>query len=177
MASSTQRKLLQGEPYDPRRVVVVIGDGHDNASTHTLQEALELAQRNLVTVYCMDTEYYSFDNQYRGNLTLLADETGGKMEEPLQNVYKDVSGFLTQPRDEGNYQLKPGTGAYTAQIAKALDRAIVSIAGEVSQQYILRYTPDIGDDPREKRSIDVKVGVPNVIVNARNYYYPYPVPQ
>ena len=129
MASSTQRKTLLGEPYDPRRVVVVIGDGHDNSSTHTLQEALELAQRNLVTVYCMDTEYYSFDNQYRGNLRLLADDTGGKMEEPLQNVYKDVSGFLTQPRDEGNYQLKPGTGAYTAQIAKALDRAIVSIAG------------------------------------------------
>ncbi len=49
MASSSKRKQLGGEPLDPRRVVVVIGDGHDNASTHTLQEALELAQRNLVT--------------------------------------------------------------------------------------------------------------------------------
>jgi hypothetical protein len=36
--------------------VVIIGDGHDNASTHTLEQAIELAQRNLVTVYSINTE-------------------------------------------------------------------------------------------------------------------------
>jgi VWFA-related protein len=175
-ASSADRKLLQGEPLDPRRVIVVIGDGHDNASTHTLQEAVELAQRNLVTVYCMDTEYYSFGNPYRGNLTLLANETGGKLEDPLQNIYNDVAGFLTQPSDFGNYQLKVGTGAYSAQIAKALDKSVVSIAGEVTQQYILRYIPDVTDDSRQIRRIEVKVKLlDNVIVNARNHYYPYAV--
>jgi VWFA-related protein len=175
MASGSNRKLLQNEPIDPRRVMVVIGDGHDNASSHTLQEALELAQRSLVTVYCIDTESYSFGNDFKKNLTLLADETGGKVEEPLQEVYKDVAGFLPQPRDEGNYQLKPGTGAYTAQMARALDRSIVSITGEITQQYILRYIPDIGDDPRQKRNIEVDVHVPGVVVNARNHYYPYAV--
>ena len=25
--------LLQGEPFEPRRVLIVIGDGNDNAST------------------------------------------------------------------------------------------------------------------------------------------------
>src|SRR5580658_1162165 len=28
----TNRKLVQGEPLEPRRVIVIIGDGHDNAS-------------------------------------------------------------------------------------------------------------------------------------------------
>src|SRR5271165_6937992 len=43
----TSRKLIQGEPIEPRRILVIIGDGHDNASKKTLDEALEVAQRNL----------------------------------------------------------------------------------------------------------------------------------
>jgi len=41
----TSRKLIQGEPIEPRRVLVIIGDGHDNASKKTLDEALEIARR------------------------------------------------------------------------------------------------------------------------------------
>ena len=36
----TSRKQVEGEPADPRRVIVVIGDGHDNASTHTLDQVI-----------------------------------------------------------------------------------------------------------------------------------------
>ena len=28
----TSRKLVKGEPFEPRRIIVVIGDGHDNSS-------------------------------------------------------------------------------------------------------------------------------------------------
>jgi len=38
---------VKGEPLEPRRVIVVIGDGHDNASKKTLDEVVEIAQRNL----------------------------------------------------------------------------------------------------------------------------------
>src|ERR1700723_1217776 len=51
----TSRKTVMGEPYEPRRVVVVIGDGHDTASKKSLQEVIEIAQRNLVTVYAIST--------------------------------------------------------------------------------------------------------------------------
>ena len=47
----TNRKLVPGEPTEPRRVIIIIGDGHDNASTQTLDEVSELAQRNQVTIY------------------------------------------------------------------------------------------------------------------------------
>src|SRR5205807_10006633 len=40
----TSRKLVQGEPIQPRRVLVIIGDGHDNASKRTLNEVLEIAK-------------------------------------------------------------------------------------------------------------------------------------
>ena len=31
----TRRDLVKGEPYEPRRVIIVVGDGHDNASSTT----------------------------------------------------------------------------------------------------------------------------------------------
>ena len=42
----------------------------------------------------------------------LAKETGGRVEYPLENIYKDVAGYLQQPSDEGNFVYKVGTGGY-----------------------------------------------------------------
>jgi len=112
----TSRKLVDGEPVDPRRVIVVIGDGHDNASTHTLDQVAELAQRYQVTINAISTDAYGLTSDSRKNLERLAEETGGRVETPLMNVYKDVSGFLSQPSDFGNYQLTVGTGGYSAAI-------------------------------------------------------------
>ena len=94
---------MKGEPYEPRRVVVVIGDGHDTASKKTLKEVIEIAQRNLVTVYAMSTVAFGFHTESEDNLAQLTAQTGGKVETPLNDVYKDVSGYLSTPSDAGNY--------------------------------------------------------------------------
>ena len=170
----TSRKLVDGEPVDPRRVIVVIGDGHDNASTHTLDQIIELAQRYQVTIDAISTNAYGFTSDSTKDLERITQETGGRVEYPLMNVYKDVSGFLSQPSDEGNYQLKVGTGGYTAAILGSIYKSIQSIAGEITIQYVLRFVPNEVDETRVKRSIEVQVvGLPNVIVKARQYYYPF----
>jgi len=169
----TSRKLVDGEPVDPRRVIVVIGDGHDNASSKTLDQVIELAQRYQVTINAMSTDAYGFTSDSGKNLERMAQETGGRVEYPLMNVYKNVSGFLSQPSDEGNYQLKVGTGGYTAAILGSIYSSIQKIAGEITTQYVLRYVPSETDESRVKRTIEVKVGIPNVIVKARTYYYPF----
>ncbi len=171
----TNRKLVYGEPVEPRRIIVVIGDGHDNASKKTLNEVLELAQRNLVTIYGISTTAYGFSSDGDSNLVKLAEETGGRVEYPLQNVYKDVQGFLSTPSDEGNYALHVGTGGYASAISSAIFKAIANIAGEVTTQYILRYTPDeaSGGSPKVFRELNVKVALPGVTVRARRGYYPY----
>ena len=64
----TSRKTIQGEPYEPRRIVLVIGDGHDTASRRSLQEVIEIAQRNLVTIYAMST--VAFGAHTEGEATL-----------------------------------------------------------------------------------------------------------
>jgi Ca-activated chloride channel family protein len=169
----TSRALVKGEPVEPRRIIIVIGDGQDNASNKNLNEVIELAQRNLVTIYGVSTAAYGFGTEAKGNLERLTEETGGRVEYPLQDIYKDVQGFLSTPSDEGNYALKVGTGGYASAISSAIFKAVANVAGEITTQYIMRYTPTVSDSNKQFRNINVKVALANVKVRARKGYYPY----
>ena len=175
----TRRELVKGEPYEPRRVIVVVGDGHDNASTHNLEEVLELAQRNLVTIYAISTMAFGFSNEAQDVLERLTHKTGGHVEYPLNSLYKDVSGYLSNPSDDGNYALTVGTGGYAAQISNGIIKAVGGIGGEITTQYILRYKPDYDPEakPKPYRKITVDIpGLPNVKISAREGYFPNEVP-
>lgn len=166
----TSRKLVKGEPYEPRRVIVIVGDGHDNASKHSLDQVVELAQRNLVTVYCISTEAFGFTTESTHNLVRLATETGGRVVYPLGDVYKDTDGYLSHPSDDGNYALTVGTGAYKSVVDSKMYRAVSDIVGEVTTQYILRYVSD-NDEAKSYRNVKVVVDLANVRVRARKGYY------
>jgi len=168
----TRRALVQGEPVEPRRVLIVIGDGNDNASKKTLDEVLEIAQRNLVTIYGISTTSYGFTSEGNANLVRLAEETGGRVEYPLQNVYKDVQGFTSTPSDEGNFAFKVGTGGFASALSNSIFHSIANVAGEITTQYILRYIPDAAaNSGKPFREINVKVSLPEVKVRARKGYY------
>jgi Ca-activated chloride channel homolog len=179
----TDRTLVPGEPYQPRRVIIIVGDGHDTASEYTLDQVIELAQRNQVTVYGVSTLAFGASSDDSDNLERLASATGGHVEHPLDDPYADtVSGYLSNPSDEGNYALHVGTGGYTAAIAMAVNKSVQALQGEITTQYILHYRPEI--DPatlyREQRRIKVDImSLPagSVKVSARQYYYANPVPQ
>jgi VWFA-related protein len=173
----TSRKTVQGEPYEPRRVLVIIGDGHDSASKKTLREAQEIAQRSMVTIYAMSTVTFGMHTEGEDNLDLLASATGGKVERPLgENTYKDIAGFLSKPSDAGNYAIEVGTGGYTAEISKSIFKSVANLIGEITTQYIIRYHPDFGTDQKQFRHIKVNVALP-VNLRYREGYYPYAVPQ
>jgi VWFA-related protein len=175
----TTRSLIKGEPYEPRRIVIVIGDGHDSASKHSLEQVLELAKRQFVTIYGVNTTAFGMVNEDKDILERLANETGGHVEYPLDNPYKDVSGYLSNPQDAGNYAMTVGTGAYASQIAAGITRSVASLLGEITTQYVLRYVPDIDQDAKQRVFRKIKVDVPtlpNVTIHARDGYYPSPVP-
>lgn len=170
----TNRTLVKGEPVEPRRIIVVVGDGHDNASKKTLNEVLELAQRNLVTIYGVATTAFGFGAEGEKNLIRMAEETGGRVEYPLEGLYKDVSGYLSKPQDAGNYALTVGSGAYASAVAQGLFKAVANVAGEITTQYILRYTPDATDVSKTFRNIRVEVPrFPYVKIRFRKGYYPH----
>ncbi|MGI8961261.1 MAG: VWA domain-containing protein [Bryobacteraceae bacterium] len=166
----TSRKLIKGEPIQPRRVIVIVGDGHDNASKHALGQVIELAQRNLVTIYCISTQAFGFTNSSDDNLVRLATETGGRVVYPLGDVYKDTDGYLSKPSDDGNYALTVGTGAYKSAVDNKMYRAVADIVGEVTTQYIIRYVSD-ADSAKSYRNVKVVVDLGNVRVRARKGYY------
>ncbi len=173
-----KRHVINGEPYDPRRVLIIIGDGHDTASKKSLDEVLEIAQRNLVTIYGMSSVSYGFTTEGDQNLIRLAEATGGRVEYPLNGLYSDVSGYLSIPRDEGNYAIQPGTGGYAGEVSSGIFKSVAHIAGEVTTQYILRYIPstDPVTDDKPYRNIRVSVNLANVKVRARKGYYPQGAP-
>jgi Ca-activated chloride channel family protein len=166
----TSRKLVKGEPIEPRRIIVIVADGHDNASKHSLSQVIELAQRNLVTIYCISTQAFGFTNEANDNLVKLAIDTGGRVVYPLGDVYKDTDGYLSHPSDDGNYALTVGVGAYRSVVDGRMYHAVSDIAGEVTTQYIIRY---VSDNPSEKayRNVKVVVNLGNVKVRARHGYY------
>ncbi len=169
----TRHDLVAGEPIEPRRVLIIVGDGHDNASTHTLDQALEIAQRNLVTIYGVSTSTFGEVRPEEENLVKLSEQTGGRVVSPLQKVYSDVSGYLSTPMDEGNFVFHPETGGYASELSRGLYTAIANVAGEVTTQYILRYIPNTADTPPQVfRDIRVQVDLPGVKVRARRGYYP-----
>ncbi|HLH16641.1 MAG TPA: VWA domain-containing protein [Bryobacteraceae bacterium] len=175
----TTRSLIKGEPYEPRRIIIIVGDGHDSASSKTMAQVLELAKRQFVTIYAVNTTAFGMINEDRDTLERLANETGGHVEYPLDNPYKDVSGYLSNPQDAGNYAMVVGTGAYSSQIAAGITRSVASLLGEITTQYVLRYIPDVDADAKPKVFRRIKVDVPslpNVIIHARDGYYPNPVP-
>jgi VWFA-related protein len=166
----TTRKIVKGEPIDPRRIIVIIGDGHDNASKHSLNQVIELAQRNLVTIYCISTQAFGFANETDDTLVRLAEETGGRVVYPLGDVYKDTDGYLSHPSDDGNYAMTVGTGEYRSAVDGKMYRAVADIAGEVTTQYIIRYVSD-NRTSKGYRNLRVVVDLGNVRVRARKGYY------
>jgi VWFA-related protein len=172
----TRRSLIWGEPIEPRRVIIIIGDGQDSASNKSRREVLELAQRKYVTVLAISTKAFGFEVEANGdeNLKLLAGDTGGRVEYPLGgNLYSDVAGYLSTPSDEGNYAYKVGTGLYTNAILKGIYGSVASLAGEVTTQYILRYRPDVPESSQvAMHDLRVVVNLPGAVVRSRQYYYP-----
>ena len=109
------------------------------------------------------------------DLTAITTATGGRVETPLNNAYKDVAGYLETPSDFGNYALSVGTGGYTAEISSSIFKSIANISGEITTQYVMRYIPDVTEksESRQFRRIRVAVNLPNIQLRYRTGYYPF----
>ena len=172
---------LVSMPYqgasEPRKVLVVIGDGHDNASRRSIDEVIHAAQLHQVTIYAVSTVGWGYHRAEESNLFKLARETGGRVVRPMQKVHKDVSGYLSKPQDAGNYQYEVGTGGYAAAQYQALYEAIVAVAGNVQSQYILGYIPSRSFSDQQFRQIDVELrlsGADVEVYHRRGYFPPTP---
>ena len=71
-------KLMQDQPrHKFRRAMIILGDGEDNNSRYTRDQALEMAQKADVVVYTISTNISKIETDGDKILKYLAAETGG----------------------------------------------------------------------------------------------------
>ena len=71
-------KLMQDQPrHKFRRAMIILGDGDDNNSRYTRDQALEMAQKADVVVYTISTNISKIETDGDKILKYLAAETGG----------------------------------------------------------------------------------------------------
>jgi VWFA-related protein len=127
-----------------RRIMVVVSDGDDNSSEKTLEEALEVAQRNDVVIYTISTNStadFGADRQDRGDRLLeeLSEATGGRSFYPLQ----------------------------LEELVTALD----GIVNELRSQYEITYVSNNSERDGAFREIEIRPRDRSHRVNARSGYY------
>lgn len=116
----------------PRKVIVVISDGADTASNRTLEEAIEIAQRNEVVIFGISTKGAGFFGIEGGQVENVDDKE-------LRRLCEETGGEIAFP---GNYL--------------DLERAFSNINSKSRKYYLLAYEPEDPERPGY-RKIEVKI--------------------
>lgn len=99
-----KQKLFIFPPPEPylRRVLIVISDGQDNQSERTRDEALAIAQRAEVTMFCISTNRSGSPGPGDKVLRYLAQETGGQAFFPFaaEDLGQDFSEISKELRSQ-----------------------------------------------------------------------------
>ena len=126
-----EEKMANIQGTEARRVIVILSDGSDTASDHTLKDAIEMAERYDVTVFGISTK----------NFTGI---TSGTVESPddkeLRRLCEETGGQLFLPSEK-----------------KELFRAFSQVASDLRAEYVVFYTPDNQEHTGKRRAIKVKL--------------------
>ncbi|HSB10365.1 MAG TPA: VWA domain-containing protein [Blastocatellia bacterium] len=126
-----EEKMSNLQNDEARRIIVVLSDGEDTASEHTLKETIEMAQRYDVTLFGISTKNFrgitsgQVENADDKELRRLCEETGGQI-------------FLPSEKLE-------------------LFKAFSQVGKDLRLEYVLFYTPTNQQKSGNKREIKVKL--------------------
>ena len=141
-----EEKMASIQGSDARRILVILSDGEDTASEHTLRDAIEIAQRYDVTIFGISTKNFKgvesgmVENADDKELRRLCEETGGQVFLPSQQV--------------------------------EMHRSFTQVAQDLRQEYVLFYTPTNQAKTAKKREIKVKlVGADGRLYHKQGYVY------
>ncbi len=141
-----EKMLSAGAPEEMRRVLVVVSDGLDVESQHTLDQTISLARMAEVMIYTVGTAAYGFDNPGDKILEQLAGQTGGYPFFPLRNTPgTDLqSGYIAHGQLGDTSQNKAQgteTGELSSERMVNLVGALQVIGHDLSEQYLISYKP------------------------------------
>ncbi|MGA2628773.1 MAG: VWA domain-containing protein [Terriglobia bacterium] len=172
-----EKMLTSGPPENMRRVLVLISDGRDVQSTHTLEEAISMARRSETVIYTLGNSSYGFSNTGDPVLADIAEETGGAAFFPLANTPgTDLgTGYLSHGQiGDGETSQNKGLGAETGMYSAArlvqLADSLEAIRHELDEQYSIGYTPTNTKVDGTFRTIHVEARRKNLTIRAKPGY-------
>jgi len=145
--SACRDKMMKsGDPEEARRVLVVISDGIDVQSQHSLDEVISMARHAETIIYTIGNAAYGYTNPGDDLLSEMSAETGGASFFPLRNQPgADMeTGYLSHGQigdTSQNKGLGAETGRYSAERGIQLADALDAISRELDEQYNIGYTP------------------------------------
>jgi len=135
-----EEKMANLQRDEARRIVVVLSDGEDTASEHTLKETIEIAQRYDVTIFGISTK------NFRG---ITAGQVENVDDKELRRLCEETGGQLFLPSEK-----------------LALFKAFTEVGKDLRLEYVLFYTPTNQQRNTKQREIKVKL----VAVDGRPYH-------
>jgi VWFA-related protein len=144
--SSRDKMMHAGDPENTRRILVLISDGIDVQSQHSLDEAISMAHKAETMIYTIGNGAYGFTNPGDDILAGLSDGTGGGAFFPLrEEAGTDLeTGYLSHGQigdTSQNKGLGAETGTFSAQRLVHIADAMEAIYHELGAQYEIGYTP------------------------------------
>ncbi len=145
--SACKDKMMHaGEPESTRRILVLISDGRDVQSQHSLDEAISMAHKAETMIYVIGNAAYGYENEGDVILEALAEGTGGGAFFPLREAPGTdlATGYLSHGQigdTSQNKGLGAETGTFSAQRLIRIADAMEAIGHELGAQYEIGYTP------------------------------------
>jgi VWFA-related protein len=141
-----EKMLKSGPPSENRRVIVIISDGMDAQSTHTMAEVISMAHKAETMIYTLGNVAWGYDNPGDKVLKEIAENTGGAALFPRESVPgTDLgTGYLSHGQigdTSQNKGLGAGTGIYSAERLEQMADSLEAISRELTDQYSIGYTP------------------------------------
>jgi Ca-activated chloride channel family protein len=152
MAACRDRMMLDRPMHNFRRAMIIIGDGEDNASSQTRDQAMEFAQKADVVIYAISTN----------NSGTMRDQTADRMPHQPSDGDK-VLQYLTK---------ETGGLTYFPFRAQDLEQDFENIANELRSQYSILFRPE--PLKADGRYHPIEVRIPrrgDLVVRARKGYY------
>jgi Ca-activated chloride channel family protein len=171
-----EKMLNSGPPENTRRVLVVVTDGRDVQSEHTLEEALSMARRAETIIYTLGITAYGFHNPGNAILEELAQGTGGAAYFPLEETPGTDfgTGYFSHGQigeTSQNKGLGAATGIYSASRLMQLADSLESIGRELNEQYSIGYTPINDRADGTFRTIRVEARRKGLLIRAKTGYF------
>lgn len=165
-----------GPREQTRRVLILISDGLDVQSKHSLEDAISMAHRAETAIYTIGNTQYGFANPGQRYLEQMAENTGGASFFPARKTPGTdyLTGYLSHGQFDSmdqNKGLDAETGIYSAQKMIALADSLDSIRRELTNQYLLGYIPTDNKLDGAYRKIRVVAERKGVVVRYKPGYF------